>query len=277
MNKAQAWRRAGLQLTAWSVIILVALWPTVAHITGVWSSSDSFRYSWLIFPTLTYLCFDPWRNRIFALTPRASLWGFALAVPALALWLGGHLSGINALEHLALILLILSGFLFFAGPALFRQVLPLLGFPLLLFPNSDIMMPLLQPLTLFWVKSYAVLLQLPLEVDGFRISVDGLRYIVNEACAGLPTFNLFLFLGFSFGLILYRDLPRVLATTAGFAVLAIMANAVRVVTIVAIDRGRSTQMNLADHEDIQFVIVAAALLLLVLIVATLPRKTLAHG
>lgn len=41
-----------------------------------------------------------------------------------------------------------------------------------------------------------------------------------------------------------------------------MANAVRVITIVSIDRGSSTPMRLADHQDIQFVIVVVALMLL---------------
>lgn len=271
MTTAPAWRRALLKTAAWNALILAALWPVAAHMAGVWSSSDYYRYSWLVLPTFAYLALDPWRGKLRSLTPGDSLLGLALVLPAAGLWLAGEVSDINALQHLSLLLCVFAGFLFFLGPALCREALPLLCLLLLLFPNGDIMMPLLQPLTLFWVEAYAFLLQLPFEAEGFRIVIDGLRYIVNEECAGLPIFNLFLFLGFSFGLILYRDLPRVIATAAGFGVLAILSNALRVMTIVTIDRGRATQMDLAAHQDIQFVIVAVALVFLLAIVAKLPR------
>lgn len=277
MNASGDRRRALGLLALWCAGLVTVAWPTVAHLAGLWSDSDAYQSAWLVLPTLVYLAAGPWRERIAAPAPRPSLLGLALLVPGAALWLVGVGRDLMAAQHLGLVLALLAGVPLIVGVAVCRRALPVLLLPLLLVPNGDLLMPLLQPLTLFWVQCYGWLLDLPLSVDGYAVAIDGLRYRIVPACAGLPVFNLFLFIGFALGLVLYRRLAPVLALAAALAALAVLANALRVATIVHLDRLRDTQMTLADHQDVQFWIVGACLLLIVAVVTRLGRGPAAAG
>jgi exosortase len=267
MKQALSWRAALALWITWSAAVLALCWPTVLHLTDLWRNAESYHYAWLVLPAFAYFSLGPWRHRFQAHGPRPSAAGLWLAAAAGGLWLLGVQRDLMAAQHLGLVLALLAGFPAVFGTAVSRQVMPLLCLLLLMFPNGDLLQPLLRTLTLFWAKGYALLLGLPLEVDAYRVAIDGLRYRIEPACAGLPTFNLFLFLGFAFGLTVYRTLAPVIFAAAGCALVAVLANALRIAAILTLDRLRGTQLDFEAHQDIQFVIVSLLLLLLVTLVA----------
>lgn len=72
MNPASPWQRAGLQVAAWNAALMLLMWPVTEHLVGVWNQSDSYRFSWLVLPTMAYLALGPWRSRLAALSPAPS-------------------------------------------------------------------------------------------------------------------------------------------------------------------------------------------------------------
>ena len=77
------------------------------------------------------------------------------------------------------------------------------------------------------------------------------------------------FLGYSFGLLLFRSLAKVVALAALGAALGILTNALRVCLIVAVDQLRGSQMDLAGHTDTQWLVWLASLGLLLYLASRL--------
>jgi exosortase/archaeosortase family protein len=141
----------------------------------------------------------------------------------------------------------------------------------LMIPCGDIVQPLLRDMTLKCLEWFAILGGLPHSVDGYHITFGEHEYEVLSACSGLGLFTLAGFLGYSFGLMLYHSLPRVLAMAALGAMLGILANCLRVCLIVTLDLLSGTQMELADHKGIQWLVTLLLLGGLLVLVARLKR------
>jgi exosortase/archaeosortase family protein len=133
----------------------------------------------------------------------------------------------------------------------------------LLIPSGDVLQPLLRALTVKWVEWFALSVGLPISVEGYVVHVAGQRYVVIDACSGLTFVTLAGFLGYCFGLLLFRSLTKVLGLALLGAVIGIATNAVRVNLIVGIDWLRGTQMDLAAHQDIQWIVLLVSLGLLI--------------
>jgi exosortase/archaeosortase family protein len=93
--------------------------------------------------------------------------------------------------------------------------------------------------------------------------------VVIDACSGLTFFTMAGFLGYSFGLLLFRPLHKVVAMAILGALLGILTNAARVCLIVGIDWLRGSQMNLDAHQDIQWVVLLVSLGLLLYLASRL--------
>ncbi len=128
-------------------------------------------------------------------------------------------------------------------------------------PYGDILQPLLRDLTVKWIEWFAQLMGLPHLIEGYVVYIGTHRYVVIDACSGLTFFTLAAFLGYSYGLLLFRSLPKVVGLAALGALLGILANAVRVCLIVGVDRMNGSQMDLGAHQDIQWFVMLAALTL----------------
>jgi exosortase len=155
----------------------------------------------------------------------------------------------------------------------YRSQLPVMLLLFLMIPCGDILLPLLRGLTVKWIEWFALLTGLPHSVEGYVIYIGEHRYIVIDLCAGLTFFTLAGFLGYSFGLLLFRSLSKVMAMAALGAALGILTNAMRVCLIVGIDWLRGSQMDLAAHQDIQWLVLLTALGLLVFLASRLEQDS----
>ncbi len=159
-------------------------------------------------------------------------------------------------QHIALVLTLQGIALCALGKSTYLKLLPIMLLLFLMIPCGDIFQPILRDLTLEWLGWFATLANLPYTIDGYRITIATQKYIVLAACSGLSLFTLAGFLGYSIGLLLFRSTGKVFALAALGAALGILTNAIRVSLIVAIDWINGTQMDLADHMDIQWLLLA---------------------
>jgi exosortase len=257
-----------------ALLVLIGMWSTVQDLTAIWSSSDSYQYAWLVPFVFLYLLCWPYREELLAAQPRPSLGGLGVVALALLLWLGAGIIDIRLGQHVALVLALQGVAVCALGWRLYGRYLPLMLLLFLAVPSGDLLLVPLRELTVLWIDWFTALLDLPFEREGYTVHVGAHRYVVIDACAGLATFALGGFLGYSFGLMLYRSPARVIALAALGAALGILSNAVRVCAIVALDYRRGSQMGLDAHGDIQLTVLFGLLALMLYAVHRLPAGPL---
>lgn len=269
-----AWRSACWLAAGGTLLVLAGMWSTVQDLAAIWSNADSYQYAWLVPAAFLYLLCWPYRDELLATEPRPSLGGLGLVAFSLLLWLGAGLVDIRLGQHLALVVALQGVAVCVLGWRLYAQYLPLMLLLFLAVPSGDLFLAPLRELTVLWIDGFAAMLDLPFEREGYTVHVGAHRYVVIDACAGLATFALGGFLGYSYGLMLYRSLARVVALAALGTVLAVLSNAVRVCTIVALDYRRGSQMGLDAHGDVQVAVLFGLLALMLYTVHRLPPSPL---
>ncbi|QKV57373.1 MAG: exosortase/archaeosortase family protein [Dechloromonas sp.] len=85
-------------------------------------------------------------------------------------------------------------------------------------------------------------------------------------------FLLFTFLGYAFGLMLYRSIYKILALALFGAFIGILSNALRVWAIVWIDWVQGSQMPLTAHGNIQWVALLICLGLMFFVIGKLDEE-----
>ena len=90
-----------------------------------------------------------------------------------------------------------------------------------------------------------------------------------DECSGLAYVTLAIFLGCSFGCLLYRSALKIAALALFSAFLGVACNIIRVNAIVLIDWMRDTQMDLAAHGNIQWIALFATLMILFYVLSRL--------
>jgi len=257
-----SWRRALVSMAAGLFLALVALWPTVTGLMGVWSNSEPYQYAWLVLPMFGYLAGWHYRDRILSQVPIPDLLGVGVIFAAALLWCVAYAVDIQVGQHLALVLVVQGVVLSAVGRDVFRRFLPLMAMLFFLVPCGDLLQPVLRNLTVKWIEWLALLMQAPVRIDGFMAYVGDHRYVVVDACSGLTFVTLGAFLGYSFGLLVFRSFGRILALVAMGGIIGVLTNALRVWMIVGIDWLRGSQMDMGAHMDLQWLALLAALVLL---------------
>tara|TARA_R110002110_G_scaffold415561_1_gene650741 strand:+ start:37809 stop:40136 length:2328 start_codon:yes stop_codon:yes gene_type:complete len=271
------WRQTLRNLSAAVALLILAMWPTVSGLAGIYNSSEAYQYAWLVLPMFAYVVGWYHRERILALAPSADFLGLAVVVIALGIWSFAYIVDIRAGQHLALVLALQGIALAALGRAVYRDVFPIMAMLFMLIPCGDILQPLLRDLTVKWIEWFAIITGLPHEVDGFVIFIGEQRYVVVDACSGLTFVTLGGFLGYCFGVLIYQSFPRTVALAALGAALGMLTNALRVWMIVSVDWLRGSQMDMAGHMDLQWLALIAALGLLFYITARLADGPPAHS
>ena len=252
-------RAALLAGAAGMALVILAMWPAVSEMTAVWRNNEAYQYAWLVVPMLVYLLgwHDGARELLFA--PRPDFSGVPLAIVAAACWSVATLVSIDAGRQIALVLALHGIALSTLGWRVYRRLLPVLALTFLMIPSGDLLQPALRVLTLRSIELVAWLAGLPHQVDGFVVLIGTHRYIVVDECAGLAYVTLAAFLGYSFGLLLYRSFPKIVGLSLFGAVLGVVSNLIRVNAIVLIDWTRDSQMDLTAHGTIQWAMLIAIL------------------
>ena len=236
-----------------SLITFVALWPTLSSLFAVWAGNQSYQFAWLIVPLLVFVLAWHDRQANLAVTPRPGIAGVLVTGVAALCWLAADVLNIDVARQFALVLVLQGIAMSALGWQAYWKLFPALGLLFLAVPSGDLFLPLLRSLTLNVIAMFATLAQYPLRVDGFIVWVGPHDYVVLNECAGLSHFLLATFLGYAFGLLLFRSLCKVVMLALFGAFIGILSNALRVCAIVLIDWINGSQMPLSAHTDIQWI------------------------
>ncbi|MEO7954646.1 MAG: archaeosortase/exosortase family protein [Polaromonas sp.] len=235
------------------LLALFVLWPTLLNLVSSWRNSEAYQYAWLVLPMLVYVL--GWHHRQIGLmvSPQPDFTGVLATAGAAACWGAAALMNIDVGRQFALVLTVQGIAMSTLGWRAYWQLFPALALMFLMIPSGDFLQPVLRLLTVRAIELFAVIVDLPHTVDGFVIYIGTNRYIVVDECSGLSYVTLAIFLGYSFGLLLYRSVLKIAALSLLGALLGIFSNALRVNAIVLIDWVRGSQMDLTAHGNIQWV------------------------
>jgi exosortase len=269
---AQDWKQTLLGLGVGCFLTVLILWPTLQSLTQVWRSNQAYQFAWLVLPLIVYLL--GWHNRpgTLLIRPQPDLSGVAVASIAAVGWIASDLMNIDAGRQFSFILAIQGVCMAALGWRAYWRLSPTLLLMFFMVPSGDFLQPILRHLTVKIIELFATAIGLPHQVDGFQIAIGESDYVVLNECAGLPYFLLATFLGYAFGLMLYRSIYKILALALFGAFIGILSNALRVWAIVWIDWVQKSQMPLTAHGNIQWVALLICLGLLFFVLGKLDEE-----
>ena len=87
-------------------LAVLALWPTMLGLAGIWANSETYQYAWLVIPMFVYTVGWYHRDWILAMTPRPDGLGLLVSVVAVVCWCVAYVVDIRVGQHLALVLVL---------------------------------------------------------------------------------------------------------------------------------------------------------------------------
>jgi len=234
-----------------------------------WAKSEEYSHGFLILPICAYIL---WRKKesLAEVRINPSIWGLALVIFSLLLYLFAHVAEILTLRSLSLVFVLSGVVIYFYGFRMFKE----LPFPLflLLFMipiPSQIYSSLTIPLQLFVSKTsvfIAALLGLPIYREGNVIHLPDRTMQVVQACSGLRSMISLVTLAAVFGyLTLKSNFLRTVLFVSGVPA-AIFVNIIRVLLLVAAFHYFSVDLTAGSiHTVFGMTIFILALLLIIVI------------
>ncbi len=263
------WKNALLLGTAGCILASLVLWPTLLQLTAFWANNEAYQYAWLVVPMMVYLLAWEYRAQTLAINPQPGFTGVAVAAGAAAFWSIATLMNLDVGRHIALVIALQGIVMAMLGWRFYWRLFPILALLFLIIPSGDLLQPFLRMLTVKVIALFAMLANLPHSIEGFVVYIGNHRYVVVDECSGLPFVTLAIFLSYSFGLLLYRSIFKIMALTLFGAFLGIFSNALRVNAIVLIDWIQGTQMELTAHASFQWIALFMTLGLLFFVLSRL--------
>ena len=237
--------------------LLIAHTATVSETVSVWSRSETYKFAWIVFPTLAYLLWHN-RRRLALLTPSASALGvFAAAVSGI-MWIASDLTNITEGRQFAVLAAIFAVVLTAVGWSTFRALLPFLALLLFVVPTGRFLLPPLKNIAVGFAQGFAALADMPFRTDGFSMFVGTQRYVVIDYCAALPYVLTGLFLGLTLGLLIYSHPLKIALLALLGGGLAILANGLRIIGIITYDYATGSELSLAQHAYFELPALAAS-------------------
>lgn len=227
----EAWRRAIVAMAAY-VIILLGLYRDVAlGMTGIWYRSETFTHCFLIPVIAVWLI---WRQRqaLAGMLPAPSPTAFVAVAVAGFAWLLGALGAVNALEHFALVGLLVLGVPTIFGYRITSAIAFPLAFLFFAVPFGEFVMPQMME----WTASFTIL---ALRASGVPVFRDGLQFVIPsgtwsvvEACSGVRYLIASFTVGTLFAYLNYRSATRRLMFMLVSLLVPVIANWLRAYLIV---------------------------------------------
>ncbi|MEP7064364.1 MAG: archaeosortase/exosortase family protein, partial [Betaproteobacteria bacterium] len=243
-------------------LVCLVMWPTLAEMFAVWRGTEAYQYAWLVVPMIVYVLAGRHGPASVAVNPRSDFSGVIVVIAAAVCWGAAALMNIDVGRQFALVLAIHGVAMSALGWRAYWRLFPVLALMFLMIPSGDLLQPVLRMLTVKAIELFAVVAGLPHSVEGFVVFIGSHRYIVIDECSGLSYVLLATFLGYCFGLLLYRSFARIAALALLGALLGFTSNVLRVDAIVLIDWLRDSQMDLGAHGAVQLIALLATLGLL---------------
>ncbi len=259
----QRLRAALPSLTLGLALLGLAFHQEVAAAVSVWSVSTAYNHCFLVLPIAAWLAWER-RDRVAAAAVRPLPWAALLAAPLAVAWLAAERLGV--MEGRQFVALACTELLALAvlGWPMARAFAAPLAYLVFLVPFGAFLTAPLQGFTAGFVVRGLNLLHIVNYSDGYTIEIPEGVFFVAEACAGLRFLIAAVAFGVLYAFTLYRSPLRRVAFVAACVVLAVVANGVRALGIVAAGHWvGSAQAAAADHIIYGWLFFSAVLLLLI--------------
>jgi exosortase len=214
---------------------ILAYFPVWKRLVLIWYSSDDYSHGFFIVPICIYIL---WRKKnVLAKIPtKPSLWGLALVIFSLLLYLFAYFAEIVTMASFSMVLLLAGLVIYVYGFLMFKELIFELFLLLFMIPvPAQIYSKLTIPLQLFVSKvsvDISSLLGLPIYREGNVIHLPGQTLQVVQACSGLRSMISLLTLSAIFAYLTLKS--NVLRTVLFFSGIpaAILVNIIRVLLMV---------------------------------------------
>ncbi len=229
--------------TAWVALGGVAVllgWlyaPVVQDMAAQWAVDTTYGYGYYIPPVAAYLVWER-RRALRAVRPEGTWLGLPVLLLGLAALVLGRAGGIAVLARASLIPVLLGLVLLLGGWAVLRLVaFPVLFLGLMVPLPQGLLQRLTWPLQVFTAQFSTEVLQLlgyPVYLDGIYIDLPNVRLEVAEACSGFRSLVALTATGILLAHLSQERWRERVLLVASVVPIAILANAVRVTSNIAL-------------------------------------------
>ena len=228
------------------VFILGIFYQTTFSMVSTWFRAETYTHGILILPIVVWLM---WRKR-YVLSQYQTQPSYVALIPlsmAGLLWMLGYLVDVLVVQQLALVAMLVFGFLVVMGLNLFKALLFPLLFLFFAVPMGEGLVPPMMEYTATATVALIKLTGIPVYRDGMFISLPSGDWSVVEACSGVRYLISSLTLGTLFAYINYTSYKKRLAFIIVAILVPIIANGLRAYMVVMI--GHLSDMELAVGVD----------------------------
>jgi exosortase A len=240
----------GMLFTTLSVFLFVSIlgvfYQTTFAMVSTWIRSETYTHGFLILPITIWLV---WQKR--TLISSCPLVPSYIALIPLSLagiiWMLGYLVDVLVVQQLALVAMLVTGFLVVMGLRLFKILLFPLMFLFFAVPMGEGLVPALMEYTATVTFALVKLTGIPVYRDGMFISLPSGNWSVVEACSGVRYLISSVTLGCLFAYINYSSYKKRIIFIVVSMIVPIVANGLRAYMIVML--GHLSGMELAVGVD----------------------------
>jgi exosortase A len=253
-------RTALVVLLAGAVVLIFR--DSFASMFGLWSLS-SYQHAYLVAPVSLLLVWMA--RREFTAEPlRGSAVGLVMLAVLAVLWLGARASAVQAIEHLAIVGMIVALVLAVLGWPAFRTI----AFPIFLLlaavPVGEELTPLLVSVTADLSEYLLRLLGVPVLREGMFFTLPGGNFEVADICSGLRYLMVGAVTALLFGYLNFNTWGKRIAFTLLAAVSFVVANGLRAFITMLVASATNGRL-LGGEDHIYFGMVLFAVLLVALL------------
>ncbi|MBC7191026.1 exosortase A [Marinobacter sp.] len=229
-------------------LLVLALFQEWLDYFQLWTNSYIYRHGLLVFAGTLFLLFQ--RKEVFSNLRPSFSWIFLIILICLiATLLVAHAGNIKLARLLLLPLILIAwGATLWGRPFVTLAAGPIL---LLLFgaPFWDEMSPALQWLTVAVDERALSLLSIPATIDEFYIRIPSGVFHVAHGCSGIRYLMVGLYLGAFYGVLTNSGPKRTAFLLAAAGLLSLLANWIRVASIIAAGHYTNMESSLVDDHE----------------------------
>ena len=227
------WLRT-IQILFVSIVILFLFYfQTVSSIAEKWWTSDTYAHGMVIIPFSLYMIWMH-RRHLTPLQPRSTLWGMALLLPTVLIWLLGAAVDVLVIQQLALLGMIWALVLTVLGWSTVKQIIFPLAFLIFVVPLGEGLIPILMDITAIFTVKALQLTGIPVFWEGMYFAIPSGNFEVAKACSGVRYLFASIALGCLFAYINFYSFKKRALFILLSILLPIVANGLRAYGIVLI-------------------------------------------
>lgn len=198
----------------------------------LWQTSDH-RHGLLVFPISAFLIWQK-RHELVDVPVIAEPRGLLLVIAVALLWLLARLTGVQFVEHVAVLAMYPAVIMTLVGWLTVRKLLFPILFLLLATPLGESLIPYLMVITADLSAGLLKLSGIPFLRNGQYISLPGGEFVVADVCAGLRYLISGVMLSLLFGYLTYTQQKKRILLVAVTAITLVIANGVRAYIVMAV-------------------------------------------